>query len=49
MAKSQRDVYDIRDDMESDRQWLGKNIEWDGIRAFKELATHIQMRRVIIF
>jgi superfamily II DNA helicase RecQ len=42
---AERDGYDIRDDTESERQWLGKKVEWGGIegnnliRAFKELAS----------
>ncbi|KFZ23100.1 hypothetical protein V502_02422 [Pseudogymnoascus sp. VKM F-4520 (FW-2644)] len=42
---AERDGYDIRDDMESERQWLGKKVEWGGIegnnliRAFKEIAS----------
>ena len=41
---AERDGYDIWDDTESERQWLGKKVEWGGIegnnliRAFKQLA-----------
>lgn len=40
-----RDGYDIQDDMDSERQWLGKTVEWGGIegnnliKALKELAS----------
>lgn len=42
---AERDGYDIRDDAESERQWLGLKVELGGIegnnliRAFKELAS----------